>query len=226
MAKRILTAESVDKHVDVALGKMRKMFTEFIESGDSHLMKNSDTLAFWLETFSDYLQWEKDFDYSSLPRYKRGNVISVNLGFNVGSEQGGLHYAVVINKYTERTSPVLTVIPLTSGTQEDTYKRDVYLGNELYDALTKRYNETVTRLQSMANTDQSANEQLRLLQAREKKVIDSLKTGSIALMSQITTVSKIRIYKPKSKNDLMYNLRLSDSAMDKIDSKLRELFHL
>ena len=257
---RILTADSAKHNADLTLQKLRSMFYSFAESGDAHLMKKADTLAYWLKTFSDYLQCEDNFNYSSLPRYKRGNIISVNLGFNVGSEQGGLHYAVVISKITEQNSPVLTVIPLTSGTQEQTYKRDVYLGSELYDKLTKKYLDEESRLQNALKdygtvlsllteitagesnlpselrlsaekymrTVKSENDQaqarLQELQTKEKGSIDRLKSGSIALIGQITTVSKIRIYKPKSKNDLMYNLKLSDGAMDKINDMLRKLY--
>lgn len=259
MSARNLTEKIVNAHADTALQKLRNMFRSFAGGGDSGL-KKADTLAFWLETFSDYLQRKKDFNYSSLPQYKRGSIISVNFGFNVGSEYGGLHYAVVISKHTEHISPVLTVIPLTSGTQEDTYKRDVYLGSELYDKLTKRYSDeesillenlknynTALSVFSKITGDESnlpeelrqvaeeylrtvkaeadkANERLRVLRSVEKRTIDRLKGGSIALMGQITTVSKIRIYKPKSKNDLMHNLKLSDGAMDKINLMLRELY--
>ena len=50
----------------------------------------------------------------SLRRYKRGEIVKVHLGFNVGSEEGGLHYAVVLDKNNAKSSPVITIIPLTS----------------------------------------------------------------------------------------------------------------
>lgn len=257
MSNRKLTAENVKSHADMTLQKLHDMFSYFADSGETGLMKKADTLAFWLETFSDYLKREDDFDYSSLPRYERGNIISVNLGFNVGSEQGGLHYAVVINKFATRASPVLAVVPLTSGTQDETYKHDVFLGSELYDKLTKRYSDEEGRLQealknysaalsvfgkltsnipdelrqsteeylqTVRRDNAEAQKRLIVLQTREKPAIDRLKFGSIALIGQITTISKIRIYKPKSKNDLMYNLKLSDGAMDKVNDMLRELY--
>lgn len=260
MSNRTLTASTVKSNVNSTFNKLKKMCDSFADSGDARLMKKADTLAFWLRTFSDYLQSEDSFDYTSLPKYKRGNIISANLGFNVGSEQGGLHYAVVISKITEHTSPVLTVIPLTSGTLEQTYKRDVYLGSEIYDKLTKKHNDEETRLKDILKnygtavsllteitdvenslpdklrlsveeylrTAKSANDEaltrLNKLQTEEKKAIDRLKSGTIALIGQITTISKIRIYKPKSKNDLMYGLKLSDGAMDKINAMLRNLY--
>ena len=260
MSNRSLTVNNVNYNVNLALTKIKTMCDSLANSGDANLMKKADTFAFWLRTLSDYLQSESSFDYTSLPRYKRGDVISVNLGFNVGSEQGGLHYAVVVSKITAHRSPVLTVIPLTSGTQEKTYKHDVYLGSEIYDKLTKKYNDEENRLQDIlkncastlsllteiassenslpAQLSQSVEEhlqtvkdendeaqaRLKKLQTEEKSAIDRLKSGTIALMGQITTVSKIRIYKPKSKNDLMYGLKLSDGAMDKINEKLREWY--
>ena len=51
-----------------------------------------------------------------------------------------------------------------------------------------------------------------------------MKCGSIALVGQITTVSKIRIYDPLYPNDVLAKIRLSEEAMDKIDEKIRSLF--
>lgn len=82
------------------------------------------------------------------------------------------------------------------------------------------------------------NEELKLLlenkaadiEQREKqlnrftKEVERLKNGSVALMEQITTVSKMRIYKPKSSKDLLYDVKFSDGAMEKINERLIELF--
>ena len=46
--------------------------------------------------------------------YKRGDIVKLNFGFNIGSEYGGLHYAIVINNKNPHSSSVVTVIPLTS----------------------------------------------------------------------------------------------------------------
>lgn len=48
--------------------------------------------------------------------------------------------------------------------------------------------------------------------------------GSIALISQITTISKQRIYDPKVSSDILANLRVSDSTLNLIDAKIKELF--
>jgi hypothetical protein len=57
-----------------------------------------------------------------------------------------------------------------------------------------------------------------------EKEISKMKKGSIALVSQITTISKQRIYDPKTSSDILANLRVSDNTLDLIDSKIKELF--
>ena len=54
-----------------------------------------------------------------------------SFGFNVGSEYGGLHYAVVIDKDNNLSSPVVTVVPLSSTDNKIVTKHNVDLGNEL-----------------------------------------------------------------------------------------------
>ena len=263
MSNQVISRENVENQVSVTVQRLQDTFSSFISSGDNCRLKKAKLLSYWLDTYFDYVQKEAEFDPSTLPRYERGNIISVNFGFNVGAELGGLHYAVVINNFSERQSPILNVIPLVSGTKEKTYYRDVFLGNELYEKLTARYDDEMQHLQETLNsykvtlsilndiadrqnkmielndgTKISAEEyfrkvsamnfealrKLKFLQGPQKRAIDKLKEGSIALMGQISTISKMRIYTPKSQRDLMYNMKLSDGAMDKINDKLRELY--
>ena len=57
-----------------------------------------------------------------------------------------------------------------------------------------------------------------------EKEIAKMKKGSIALISQITTISKQRIYDPKTSSDILANLRVSDNTLDLMDAKIKELF--
>lgn len=54
--------------------------------------------------------------------------------------------------------------------------------------------------------------------------LSKMKAGSVALVHQITTISKQRIYDPKNSNDILAKIKLSDSTMDTIDKKIQELF--
>ena len=54
--------------------------------------------------------------------------------------------------------------------------------------------------------------------------LKTLKYGSIAVMNQIRTVSKMRIIDPTNKYDILYNLKLSTNNLNSIDKKMIELF--
>ena len=51
-----------------------------------------------------------------------------------------------------------------------------------------------------------------------------MKKGSVALVSQITTISKQRIYDPKTNSDVLAKLKVSGNTLDLIDEKIKELF--
>lgn len=54
--------------------------------------------------------------------------------------------------------------------------------------------------------------------------ISKMKNGSIALVNQITTISKQRIYDPKNNNGIFYDIKLDPNNLDKINEKLTSLF--
>ena len=51
-----------------------------------------------------------------------------------------------------------------------------------------------------------------------------MKRGSIALVNQITTISKIRIYDPKTDHDILSGIRLSNEKLDLIDDEIQKKF--
>lgn len=253
---RVIDKESVISHKKNAIKKLNQTLELFINRNDGKGLKKADLISYWLEEYSHYLVAEETYDYKRVLHYKRGDVVQLNFGFNIGSEHGGLHYAIVLDNNNLQSSPVVTVIPLSSGTEEETYNRDVYLGNELYERLNNKYNklneqilkeleeskqlDTIieyARLNPNERTPDDISEILKNLSERKtklqdeldrlkkyKKEVDKLKNGSIALMEQITTVSKMRIYKPQNTNDLLYDVTFSDGALDKITAQLKELY--
>lgn len=54
--------------------------------------------------------------------------------------------------------------------------------------------------------------------------IKKMKFGSIALVNQITTISKQRIYDPKNSSGIFSGIKLSDKSLDKIDKQLINLY--
>ena len=83
----------------------------FLDSLDP---KRAAVMSYWIKDYVRFLKKEEDFDPTKLIKYKRGSIVKVHLGYRIGSEEGGLHYAVVIDKDNAKRSPVATVIPLTS----------------------------------------------------------------------------------------------------------------
>lgn len=69
----------------------------------------------------------------------------------------------------------------------------------------------------------TARKELELLAKMRAEVL-KMKHGSIALVSQITTVSKIRIYDPKTDHDILSGIKLSNEKLDLIDYEIRKSF--
>lgn len=98
-------------HKDNSLNRLDVSFLKHINSQE---YKTSHLLAYWINDYANYHDEEKTFDTGKLIVFKRGNIIKVNLGFNIGHELGGLHYCVVLDKYDNPKNGTLNVIPLTS----------------------------------------------------------------------------------------------------------------
>lgn len=269
--------------------------------------KKSALIAYWINDYKNYLSNEDNFRPQKLVKYKRGAIIKVNLGFNLGNEQGGLHYCVVLNKSDTVNAPILNVVPLSS--VKDKHKKihytNVDLGNEIYsntklkldqkiefleadltiikslqDILEniikitsksapisnknllcvysslkdpiEEFNNIVNNLHVKPNFEPildadssidstvflsklsrytevtghlatNASKQLPLLKKLLKEIM-GMKEGSIAHVDQITTISKMRIYNPKSSYDTLHDVRLSNESLTLIDNKIKELF--
>lgn len=157
-------------------------------------------------------------------------------------ELGGLHYCIVLNKDDKPSFGTLNVIPLTSIKENKTYyDNTVNLGNEIYTILYKKFqkqfNNTFDKLSSISSKKINSyenikdeleqipilSEELEFLKKFENE-ITKMKKGSIALLNQITTISKQRIYYPKTSKDLLAGVRLSNKSLDLLDKKMIQLF--
>lgn len=223
--------------------------------GAASSRKKADLICYWLKDYINFLSSEKDFDPKKLKRYKRGEVVKVHLGFRIGCEEGGLHYAVVLDKNNSLSSPTLTVVPLTSVKKgkdlNNLPKGNIYLGNELYNLLQNKIgtliktaqrelDEGMAELESfeqylksdVADDDFILKKQNEISKHKEeidrtmnlllktKNEIEKMKRGSIALINQVVTVSKLRIYDPKSSYDVLSGIRLSNVNLNKIDEEI------
>lgn len=239
------TDEELRKHKKMAISTMEAFLDDLITSNDPG---KADKFSYWIEDYVRFLKKESYFKPSSLKRYKRGEIIKAHLGYNIGSEEGGLHYAVVLDRNNSIHNPVITIVPLTSVKNKEVLDKlgndRIYLGNELYlsvnskrSIMAKLTAEKLADLRERLNNDQNSGESTASIQTEVDalaKEVDSLnkmgkelskmKRGSIALIGQITTISKIRIYDPKTSYDVLHNIRLSNEKLDLIDAAIEYLY--
>lgn len=199
-----------------ATKSLNDYLTELTDQGHN---KKADLISYWIKDYVRFLRSEEEYDPKKNRKYKRGDVIKVHLGFRIGSEEGGLHYCVVLDKIPALSSPVLTVVPLTSVKKKDDLEHlprgCVYIGNEIYNLINLKISGLKQQLS--ASRDLDKYKQLERIIAQHEKEVSKLKMGSIVLTNQITTISKIRIYDPKHDNDLLSGIKLSNTNLDKID---------
>lgn len=238
-----------------AINKLNKFLDSCIIQDNKHL-KKANLLSYWFKDFINYIKQEETFNSSLLKEYSRGDIIKVNLGFNVGNEEGGLHYCVVLDKKNAKSYSTLTVVPLSS-LKETTKlnKTSVLLGNEIYNNLfvksKKMLNDSEAELkllekelniieklpeiteeekivkkfkQDVLSEKIDKNTEKLLLISKITNELFQMKKGTIALVNQITTISKQRIYNPKKDFDILSGIKVSDEKMKLIDEKIKKLY--
>ena len=108
---------------------------------------------------------------------------------------GGLHYCIVLEKRDNPKNGTITVIPLTSKKSNKIYSQNTLnLGKEIYEILK-------TKIQS-------------------KNEIEKLNKESIALLNQITTISKQRIFN----EEILNRAQISKNTLKLLDNKIIKTF--
>lgn len=215
-------------HKDNSLKRLDLSFIKHIELGE---YKKSDLLAYWIYDFAEYHDDEKTFDIGKSGIYSRGDIIKVNLGFNIGNELGGLHYCIVLNKYDNSKNGTLNVIPLTSRKENKKYdSSSVNLGKELYNVFQNKIKIEKKKLKQILDKLEKNKDvpfSLQKIVEKEQKYIEKMEKeifkmqkDSIALINQITTISKQRIFK----DTIRRNVKISSNSLDLIDIQFTKYF--
>lgn len=105
-------------------------------------------LGNWLEKESTIFKNESKLIKNDKPNFKRGEIIKVDFGINIGSELSNTHFAIVLNSDDNNSVDNITVLPLTS---KKGYKR-LYLGNLLNSFNDIRYNKKTYALITQITT--------------------------------------------------------------------------
>lgn len=176
-------------------------------------IKNTNTKKFekldeWLLREANLFLKETKNDRKNKQRYKRGTIIKVNFGVNVGSELCHTHFAIVLSIDDNTSNDAIIVVPLTSKPGHD----KVFLGSLIKDVITQRLH--VLSLKDNISSEER-NKYIKL--ENEYKKYDSF---SYAYVSQITTISKSRILLPSNKSDIINKVRCPASLMNDIERQI------
>lgn len=274
------TKDDVIQNKKEAIKSLNRMLEGFINDPTGNHLKKANLLSYWIKDYVRMINFEENFNPARNIAYKRGNIIKIQFGFNIGSEYGGLHYGIVLDNKNAHNSPVITVIPLTSARENPTlHSNSVNLGNDIYRLLKLKYDtidkalkeeqqdieETLSLFDSMLTLTQKSVKELdecdinsnefdqKLIVAKDqlaalKKLqatweeksdhnkeqqeylekigleISRMKEGSIALVNQITTISKMRIFDPRNLKGVLAGISLSEENMEKINEKMKVLY--
>lgn len=83
----MLDKEKVDKNKNEAITQISNYLEDCIIKNEIY-MKKANLISYWLKDYIKYINQEESFNSSTLKSYSRGDIIKVNLGFNIGNEEG------------------------------------------------------------------------------------------------------------------------------------------
>lgn len=194
------TKEENNKKIESAC----KKFIKIQNSGIDKFMQ----LDTWLDREASLFLGEIKNKKRKYFRYKKGTIIKVDFGVNIGSELCHTHFAIVVNNDDNVSKDSLIVVPLTS---KPGYGK-VPLSNLIKDEVVKKVNEQLKN----SNISDKDMKEIRNLEKSYKKYTKL----SYAFVSQITTISKSRILFSKNRFDIINKVRCSDELMDEIDKQI------
>ena len=126
------------------------------------------SLPYWLRSHSDILT--KELNGKIRPNYnkfKRGSIIYVDFGVNIGSELSGGHFAIVLNHNDNKKSSSLNVIPLTSKDK----KHFLPIDKTVFD---NAYNTLYTSLRKLEVEIREKNNSIDKLTIEKDELIDEV----------------------------------------------------
>jgi len=199
----------------------------------------------WMKQYLALIRNERTFNASYLPRFQRGQIIFINLGFRIGHELGGPHYSIVLDNDNRKKDGLITVIPMISkkprhserGIKPWEYELPIPISQLIFQKAAKLLDISPTssamadildRVNKLSLMDE--HEQLKQLPMFLKEFeqnlheqidpliafAEKMNKGSIVDTHQVITVSKQRIITPTKRSDHLYDICIPSDIMSKI----------
>ena len=230
----------------------RKVFHDYATYLKDMIHSNYDLsvkFIMWLKQYLTFIRNEKTFNASYLPRFQRGQVVFINLGFRIGHELGGPHYGLVLDNDNRKKDGLITIVPMISQKPRHTeqgmkpweYRLPTPISHLIIQKAAKLIElspvspvtndilDSVHKLSSM--DEQTQMKQLpTLLKEFEQKLhqridplialAEKMNKGSIVDTHQVITVSKQRIITPTKRSDNLYDIRIPPEIMADISKMI------
>ena len=205
--------------------KLLQAFENNLKLSSMDLHNKFDSFEAWEYTRSQRLLYETTLPIDKkYKRFRRGSIIKVDFGVNIGSEFSEQHFAITLSKKDGIYDNTVIVVPLTS----KKHKKSVNLGKLISDSYLKSLQEKVDKLQEeMQEIDIEKCEfnPEYISEFKEvKKVLNYYKSikdnFSYACIDQIRTISKLNVLPPMNKYDIVGNYKCSKEIMNEIDKQI------
>ncbi len=204
MTTNIKTTTSYsDKRIDYACDNFKK-----VRNSGNDKFKQLDV---WLKKESNIFTKELNYTPARFMKYKKGTIVKVDFGINIGCELSKKHFAIVMDNDDNFYKETIAVIPLTS--KGGSNKMD--LGSLIFDEFINKMNKEI----DLVNDENDVKELKELIIEYSK-----YKKLTYANLSQFRCISKNRILYPINKHDLVGKSRVSKAVMDKLTQELFSMY--
>ena len=195
-----------------ALLRATTNLTEICNLSKDSQNKKYQYLPFWLEKESKLLLRELKNPRKFFNTYKRGTIVRVDFGVNIGCEFSQVHYAIVLNKKDNRLSETISVMPLTSKDKGS----NLNIGNVIFDNAMKTINIQLEKVE--AEKEIQNNDVYKLFEVIKFYSLNPI--SSFACYRNIITISKSRIKQPLNEYDFINKAICDNAVMEKIDKEM------
>lgn len=165
-------------------------------------------------------------------KYKRGAVVMVNFGTNIGYELSGNHFAIVLNKDDNYKNGLLTVIPLTSKRKnhylelndsifdlvmesQNKYIQMIKESQKLYETHSKEFHDTIS------STEEKIKEIEDIM--KQDDYLSKYKTEFDKKMEEakkyLNKLNKLKCLTENESNEIEENMNKLSLALNKYNEK-------